>query len=176
MCKCCSNWFVWLFGPDLCCGSSDHHLTRFGHDHGSWHKVVLEVTRVKGWNSTTHESWTCVKTILLVKSCLKLVDLRIYKRYFQRTKYKRNHVFLKTDLTLTRMIFRTHKCVNTCVTRSFGKISIFVKFTRRCKDGISLKTGFLLNRIALYKDPLNIMGLNSYFWVNHKFMKFIWFT
>ena len=31
------------------------------------------------------------------------------------------------DLTLTRMIFRTHKCVNTCVAQSFDKITIFVK-------------------------------------------------
>ena len=90
------------------------------------------------------------------------IVLKTSRSTYLQAVFSKNHVskkscFLKTDLTLTNMIFRTHKCVNTCVAQSFDKITIFVKFTRRCKDGISLKARFLRDRIALYKDPLKVM-------------------
>ena len=46
---------------------------------------------------------------------------------FSKDRVSKKSCFLKTDLTLTNMIFRTHKCVNTCVAQSFDKITIFVK-------------------------------------------------
>ena len=46
---------------------------------------------------------------------------------FSKNQLSKKLCFLKTDLTLIRMIFRTHRCVNTCVAQGFDKITIFVK-------------------------------------------------
>ncbi|KAJ0694776.1 hypothetical protein HanPI659440_Chr15g0612661 [Helianthus annuus] len=46
---------------------------------------------------------------------------------FSKDRVSKKPYLLKPDL-ITRMIFRTHECVNTCVTPSFDKELVLSKF------------------------------------------------
>ncbi|MFS7908472.1 hypothetical protein Hanom_Chr01g00083521 [Helianthus anomalus] len=46
---------------------------------------------------------------------------------FSKNQISKKSCFLKTDLTLTSTIFRTHKCVSTCVAQKFRQNNNFCK-------------------------------------------------